>query len=166
MSPRLIPQSEASNHPSHKWGSFNVLQKFWYGARSIVRWLGSVAFFFPVCSFLVLLGYFIDPRKNDRPQRWLFRNLLRVAGVDIEAQYSPGFDAERASFFVCNHIDIWDAFIIYSAIPQFVRGLEHESHFKVPAYGWMMRRFGNVPVPPEGKLAKYKQMMKLTRESL
>src|SRR5262249_32347751 len=45
-------------------------------------------------------------------------------------------------------------------------GLELESHFKVPAYGWMMRRFGNVPVPPEGNLAKYKQMMKLTRETL
>jgi 1-acyl-sn-glycerol-3-phosphate acyltransferase len=30
----------------------------------------------------------------------------------------------------------------------------------------MMRRFGNVPVPPEGNLAKFKQMMKLTRETL
>jgi 1-acyl-sn-glycerol-3-phosphate acyltransferase len=166
MSPTLIPQSEAGNHPSHRWASLNVLQKTYYAARSVARWLTSVVVFFPVCSFLVLLSYFVDPRKNDRPQRWLFRNILRVAGVDLEVRYAPGFDRRRTSFFVCNHIDIWDAFIIYSAIPQFVRGLEHESHFKVPAYGWMMRRFGNVPVPPEGNLAKYKQMMKLTRETL
>jgi 1-acyl-sn-glycerol-3-phosphate acyltransferase len=161
-----MTNDEVRNHPRHNWSSLSFIGKAYYALRSIVVWLVSFAFFFPVCSFLVLLGAFIDPRKNDRPQRWLFRNILRVAGVDFEARYSSGFDRERTSFFVCNHIDIWDAFIIYSAIPQFVRGLELESHFKVPAYGWMMRRFGNVPVPPEGNLAKYKQMMKLTRETL
>src|SRR5262245_54045690 len=142
------------------------MRKVYIALRSIVIWAISIIHFFPVCTFLVILGIFIDPRKNDKPQRWLFRNILRIAGVDFEVKYLSGFDRERAGFFVCNHIDIWDAFIIYSAIPQFVRGLEHESHFKVPAYGWMMRRFGNVPVPPEGNLAKYKQMLKLTRETL
>jgi 1-acyl-sn-glycerol-3-phosphate acyltransferase len=166
MSDNTFIRSEVRSHPRHNWPSLSFINKAYYATRSIVAWLASIAFFFPVCSFLVLLGAFIDPRQNDRPQRWLFRNLLRVAGVDFEARYSPGFDRERTSFFICNHIDIWDAFIIYSAIPQFVRGLEHESHFKIPAYGWMMRRFGNVPVPPEGNLAKYKQMMKLTRETL
>jgi len=159
-------QSEVRNHPRHNWSTLSFIVKAYYALRSAVVWLASVAFFFPVCSFLVLLGAFVDPRKNDGPQRWLFRNILRVAGVSFEARYSPGFDRDAVSFFVCNHIDIWDAFIIYSAIPQFVRGLEHESHFKVPAYGWMMRQFGNVPVPPEGNLAKYKQMMKLTKETL
>src|SRR5262245_31059778 len=166
MSSTLIPQSEVRIHPSHRWVSLNFLQRTYYVLRSIIVWIASVVFFFPVCSFLVLLGAYFDPRKNDRPQRWLFRNILRVAGVDFEARYSPDFDRGRTSFFICNPIDIWDAFIIYSAIPQFVRGLEHESHFKVPAYGWMMRQFGNVPVPPEGNLAKYKQMIKLTKETL
>ncbi len=166
MSENAIIRSEIRHHPSQAWSSLKFAQKAYYGARSILIWLASIIFFFPVCSFLVLMGAFIDPRKNDRPQRWLFRNILRVAGVDFDVKYSPGFDRSQTSFFVCNHIDIWDAFIIYSAIPQFVRGLEHESHFKVPAYGWMMRRFGNVPVPPEGNLAAYKKMMKLTRGAL
>jgi 1-acyl-sn-glycerol-3-phosphate acyltransferase len=166
MSDNTFIRSEVRNHPRHNWSSLSFISKAYYALRSIIRWLASIAFFFPVCSFLVLIGAFIDPRQNDRPQRWLFRNILRVAGVDFEARYAPGFDRERTSFFICNHIDLWDAFIIYAAIPQFVRGLEHESHFKIPAYGWMMRRFGNVPVPPEGNLAKYKQMMKQTRETL
>ncbi len=158
--------SDLRNHPSHNWQSLGFLTKSYFAIRSILLWIISIVHFFPLCSFLVLLGYFIDPRKNDRPQRWLFRNVLRVARVDFEVKYAPGFDRERTSFFVCNHVDLWDAFIIYSAIPQFVRGLEHESHFKIPAYGWMMRRFGNVPVPPEGNLADFKRMMKMTRETL
>ena len=50
-------------------------------------------------------------------------------------------------FFFRNHVNLFDPFVIYSAIPQFVRGFELESHFKVPIYGWMMGRFGNIPVP-------------------
>lgn len=142
------------------------MRNFYIALRSVFRWTICVLFFFPACSLLVLMGALIDPRVNDKPQRWLFRNVLRLAGVKFEVKYATGFDRARTCLLVCNHIDIWDAFIIYSAIPQFVRGLEHESHFKIPAYGWMMRRFGNVPVPPEGDLGKFKQMMKLTRASL
>jgi len=60
---------------------------------------------------------------------------------------SPGFDPVRTSIFICNHVNLFDPFVIYSAIPQFVRGFELESHFRIPIYGWLMGRFGNVPVP-------------------
>ena len=134
--------------------------------RSIVLWIASAVHFFTICTLLVLLGVFIDPRKNDRPQRWFFRNILRLAGVGFEVKYAPGFDRTRTSFFVCNHINIFDAFVIYSAIPQFVRGLELESHFKVPAYGWMMKRFGNIPVPQNATPAEYKLLLKRTKKAL
>ncbi|HLG14957.1 MAG TPA: lysophospholipid acyltransferase family protein [Blastocatellia bacterium] len=134
--------------------------------RSIILWLVSAVHFFVVCTFLVLLGLLVDPRKNDRPQRWFFRNILRLAGVGFEVRYAPGFDPTGTSFFVCNHVNIFDAFVIYSAIPQFVRGLELESHFKVPAYGWMMRRFGNVPVPSDSSPAAYKKLLTMTRDAL
>ncbi len=118
-------------------------------ARSLVLWAVSGAHFFVLCTLLVGLGAIVDPRKNDRPQRIFFRNILRLAGVKFEARRSGGFDAHRTSLFVCNHVNIFDPFVIYSAIPQFVRGFELASHFKVPAYGWMMGRFGNIPVPDE-----------------
>jgi 1-acyl-sn-glycerol-3-phosphate acyltransferase len=143
-----------------------MARKAWLVSRSIFLWLVSAIHFFTVCTFLVLLGIFVDPRRNDRPQRWFFRNILRLVGVGFEVRYAQGFDRTRTSFFVCNHVNIFDAFVIYSAIPQFVRGLELESHFKVPAYGWMMKRFGNVPVKSNPTPAEYKQMLKRTREAL
>jgi 1-acyl-sn-glycerol-3-phosphate acyltransferase len=134
--------------------------------RSIILWIISGIHFFTVCTFLVILGIFIDPRKNDRPQRWFFRNILRLAGVKFEVRRSPGFDPNRTSFFVCNHVNIFDAFVIYSAIPQFVRGLELESHFRVPAYGWMMKRFGNVPVAKENTPAKVRETLRRAKKAL
>ncbi len=127
--------------------------------RSAFLWLVSALHFFAVCIFLVFLGIFFDPRWNDWPQRWFFRNILRVAGVGFEVNYAPGFDRKRTSIFICNHVNIFDAFVIYSAIPQFVRGLELESHFKIPAYGWMMKRFGNIPVSRGGGPSQFKKTL-------
>jgi len=142
------------------------MKTVWLWLRSAFLWVVSALHFFPVCTFLVLLGIFVDPRKNDRPQRWFFRNILRFAGVGFEVRRAPGFDPERTSVFVCNHVNLFDAFVIYSAIPQFVRGWELESHFKIPAYGWMMERFGNIPVPAATTPSAVKQLFERTRKAL
>jgi len=115
--------------------------------RSLLLWAASGIHFAVVCTFIIILGIFIDPRKHDWPQRLFFRNILRIAGVSFEVKHSPAFDPSKTSIFICNHVNIFDPFVIYSAIPQFVRGFELESHFKVPIYGALMRRFGNIAVP-------------------
>jgi 1-acyl-sn-glycerol-3-phosphate acyltransferase len=125
------------------------MKSLWFKIRALVLWAVSGVHFFVLCSLLVLLGMVVDPRKNDWPQRVFFRNILRLAGARFVVQQSQGFDPNRTSLFVCNHVNLFDPFVIYSAIPQFVRGFELASHFKIPAYGWMMGRFGNVPVPDE-----------------
>jgi 1-acyl-sn-glycerol-3-phosphate acyltransferase len=125
------------------------MNKAWLTVRSFFLWAVSGIHFGVVCTFLVILGLFIDPRKNDWPQRVFFRNIIRLAGARFKVRRSPGFDPIKTSLFICNHVNLFDAFVIYSAIPQFVRGFEFESHFRYPIYGWMMGRFGNIPVPDE-----------------
>ncbi|HKS67128.1 MAG TPA: lysophospholipid acyltransferase family protein [Candidatus Acidoferrales bacterium] len=124
-----------------------AVKNIYLTVRSALLWAASGVHFAVVCTFLVFLGIFVDPSKNDRPQRVFFRNILRIAGVKFEVKRAAGFDSRQTSIFVCNHVNIFDPFVIYSAIPQFVRGFELESHFEVPIYGWMMGRFGNIPVP-------------------
>jgi 1-acyl-sn-glycerol-3-phosphate acyltransferase len=142
------------------------MMKLYLAARSLVLWAVSLLHFFVVCTLLVLLGIFVDPRKNDRPQRIFFRNILRLAGVGFEVRRAPGLDPARTSIFICNHVNLFDAFVIYSAIPQFVRGFELESHFKIPAYGWMMGRFGNIPVPDNPDRAGIERMMDRAKAAL
>jgi 1-acyl-sn-glycerol-3-phosphate acyltransferase len=65
-----------------------------------------------------------------------------------------------------NHVNLFDPFILYCAIPQYVRGWELESHFKIPAYGWLMKRFGNVPVPDVRRPSDLKRMWRLTQDAI
>src|SRR5277367_2155719 len=115
--------------------------------RSAILWAVSGIHFAVVGTILIALGAVVDPRKNDWPQRLFFRNILRLAGAQFEVRRAPCFDPTRTSIFICNHVNLFDPFVIYTAIPQFLRGFELESHFKLPVYGWLMGRFGNIPVP-------------------
>ena len=123
------------------------MRKAYLTIRSAILWAISGIHFAVVCTLLIVLAIFVDSRKNDLPQRLFFRNIMRLAGARLEIHRAPGFDAAKTSLFICNHVNLFDPFVIYSAIPRFLRGFELESHFKIPVYGWMMGRFGNIPVP-------------------
>ena len=123
------------------------MRKAYLSVRSAILWAVSGIHFALVGIVLIALGAVVDPRKNDWPQRLFFRNILRLAGARFDVRRAPGFDATRTSIFIANHVNLFDPFVVYSAIPQFLRGFELESHFEVPVYGWMMGRFGNIPVP-------------------
>jgi len=160
-----IPAAAASaSAPTPHWRP--PKRGFLTNLRSAYHWLICAAYFFTVCPYLVLMALFRDPRIHDRPQRIFSRHVMRLAGARVEARLSPGFDPTRTCFFIVNHVDLFDPFILYCAIPQYVRGLELESHFKIPAYGWMMKRFGNVPVPVTHTPADLKRMWRMTKDAL
>ena len=123
------------------------MKKAWLTIRALVLWTVSGIHFAVFGIAIVVIGLCVDRRKHDWMNRGFFRNIVRLAGVQFEVQRAPGFDPNPTSIFICNHVNIFDPFVIYSAIPQFVRGFELESHFKLPIYGWMMGWFGNVAVP-------------------
>jgi 1-acyl-sn-glycerol-3-phosphate acyltransferase len=110
-------------------------------------WTIGLAHFAIGCSLFAIGTFFIDPRRYDGAMRAFSRNIFRLAGVGFRVERAAGFDATRTSLFVANHIDLLDAFIIYASVPQLVRGIELESHFRIPFYGWLMKALGNVGVP-------------------
>jgi 1-acyl-sn-glycerol-3-phosphate acyltransferase len=134
--------------------------------RSLLHWILAGVFFFTVCPVLILLGVFIDPRRNDSPQRWMCTWVAKLAGAQVEVVRAAGFEASRTCFFVSNHVNLFDPFVLYGVVPQFLRGLELESHFRIPVYGWLMKRFGNVPVPDTSRPADLKRMWRLTRAAI
>ncbi len=86
--------------------------------RSALLWVLSILHFFIVAPILVLLGIFLDPRKHDWLQRSFCRRIAYFSGARVEVLRSPGFDPERTCFFMVNHVNLFDPFILYCAIPQ------------------------------------------------
>lgn len=113
---------------------------------SSALWTLAIVHFFPIATILVLVATVVSARRLDPIARIFTRGVLRSSGARLRVVRDPHYDATRTVLFVSNHVNLFDPFVVHSAIPQFFRGLELESHFDIPVYGWFMRRFGNVPV--------------------
>ncbi len=138
----------------------------WPALRSVMLWSAGAVHFFVVAPLIVVLAFFWDPRKHDWMQRSFCRRIAFLAGAKVRGIRSPGFDPKRTSIFMVNHVNLFDPFLLYCAVPQYVRGWELESHFRIPAYGWLMKRMGNVPVPDVLRPSDLKRMWRMTREAI
>lgn len=87
-------------------------------ARSVVLWLLSWLHFLIVVPVLIALAVVLDPRKHDWLQRGLCRRIAFFSGAKVVAKKAAGFDEKRTSFFMVNHVNLLDPFMLYCAIPQ------------------------------------------------
>ena len=142
------------------------MTRVWEVIRSVFLWGVSWLHFLIVVPILIALAVVLDPRKHDWLQRALCRRIAFFSGARVIVQKAPGFDDKRTSIFMVNHVNLFDPFILYCAIPQLVRGWELESHFKIPIYGWLMKRFGNIPVPTVRSPKDLKRLWRLTQEAI
>jgi len=60
--------------------------------------------------------------------------------------YHPDFDHKRVSLFAMNHTSLLDAHVACWAVPHAFCGVQHAHHFKVPVYGWLMKRASGIGV--------------------
>jgi 1-acyl-sn-glycerol-3-phosphate acyltransferase len=142
------------------------MTRLWELLRSIFLWFVSWLHFLIFVPILIALAIVLDPRKHDWLQRGLCRRIAYFSGAKIRVKTSPGFDAQRTCIFMVNHVNLFDPFMLYCAIPQLVRGWELESHFRIPIYGWLMKRFGNVPVPNVRNPRDLKRLWRMTQEAI
>jgi len=142
------------------------MKRVWEIFLSIILWTLSWLHFLIVVPVLIVLAIVLNPREHDYLQRGLCRRIAFFSGAKVVVKREPGFDDKRTSFFMVNHVNLFDPFILYCAVPQLVRGWELESHFRIPVYGWLMKRFGNVPVPNVRGAKDLKRLWRMTQEAV
>jgi 1-acyl-sn-glycerol-3-phosphate acyltransferase len=85
-------------------------------------------------------------RFQARGPQQLVGQVVRVTRGPRRRTYHPGFDRSRVSVFMMNHTSMLDAHAACWAIPQPFCGIMHEHHFRVPVYGWLLRRANGIGV--------------------
>jgi 1-acyl-sn-glycerol-3-phosphate acyltransferase len=112
-------------------------------------WLAIVAFF--VTIPLATLTLLIAAVKNTSPLidpviRLWARMLVRAAGIELHTENLDRIDPAKRYILVCNHYSYLDIPCILTAIPQPIRFMAKVSLFKIPIFGWALRRAGFIPI--------------------
>ncbi len=124
-----------------------------------IRVYTFLTLFLVLCFPIIIVVISIRSQEDSWPfvQR-CFRAMLATAGVRYEAVGLEGLDFSRGYMMMGNHVNVLDHFILASIIPRPFVGFEKTANLKIPIYGRMMKRWGNVGVsrsadPVEAKRA-------------
>ncbi len=133
---------------------------------SAALWAAGLGWMLPMLGGLTLLnGTLVPSHRTERLNRLYCRGQIALTGSRWRAVVDPAIDPEQPYMFCQNHTNLFDHVVLYDATPHFKQGLELESHFRIPFYGWFMRARGTIPVRP-GKQGQTPAIMDRMRKEI
>ena len=97
-------------------------------------------------------------RKAHRIARAWARMLLKVSGVEVDAEGLEKISPEGSYVFTSNHLSLMDTPVVIAYIPVEFRFLAKHGLFKIPFIGTHLRHAGHIPVPRGDARASVKVM--------
>lgn len=118
---------------------------------SVARWFVIWSLFFTMGLLMVLAAPFASPRKLYPFTSWMFRLMVRAAGIRVTVVGRDRLAPGAGYVFMLHHASVLDHFVLAATVPDYLVALEKESNFRVPVYGWITRWWGNIPVVREDR---------------
>lgn len=121
----------------------------WDRIVSLIIWFLAGGFLIATLSFFTLLYQFVKPDRVQFLERLYCRLQLALTFNRQTHWVHPRVDHATQYIFIQNHSSHLDHVAMYTATPHFKQGIELESHFDYPFYGWFMKARGTIPVPKD-----------------
>lgn len=118
---------------------------------SVFIWFLAGSFLVVMTTCLSVLYRFIEPDRVPFFDRFYTKWQLALTFNKQTYHVHPGVDPDTQYIFLQNHTSHLDHVAMYNATPHFKQGVELQSHFDYPFYGWFMKARGTIPVPSGGK---------------
>ncbi|MCF6246175.1 MAG: 1-acyl-sn-glycerol-3-phosphate acyltransferase [Desulfobacula sp.] len=113
---------------------------------SIILWMmGSFFFLFSFCLLVICLFSLPKP-KTFAVARNLFKILIRIMGIKLVVKGQKNIDADKTYIMMGNHQSLFDLFVIPAAVPLCFTGVEAAYHFSIPVWGYLIRKWGCIPI--------------------
>lgn len=133
--------------------------------RSLACWGAGLTWFVPFAPLMTAACATVGLDRSLPIQRLFAKWQVRLTGSRWRAVVHPDVDPRRPYVFVHNHTNHFDFVLMHNATPHYKRGLELESHFDYPFYGWFMKTRGGIPVKP-GVKGQTPEVLANMREAL
>lgn len=111
-----------------------------------LAWFFGLIVFFLCALSLLAVGLVHTGPAFERLIKLTCRGILLATGIWVRVRGTENIEPGRQYILMMNHVNFFDPFVFYRGFPGKARGIEEESHFDWPLYGWVIRRIGQVPV--------------------
>jgi len=131
--------------------------------RSALLWVAGIIYFF-LFFLLIAIGLIVFGARTIYPAvRILARIQLLIVGLRVRVHGHDRFDRRRSYLIMGNHESLFDVFAIPTALPMHAVGIEADYHFSIPLWGYLTRKWGNLPITRENRARAIKTLEGATR---
>jgi len=117
--------------------------------------------FFIVFFCIIALGMILFSPKTIYPAvRILARMQLLIMGVNLKTHGLENVDQKHSYIVMGNHESLFDIFAVPAALPMHGVGVEAAYHFSLPLWGYLTRKWGNIPIQRRNKTEAVKALKK------
>jgi 1-acyl-sn-glycerol-3-phosphate acyltransferase len=116
---------------------------------SMYMWSVGVIFFLMIFCILALSLMILPRAFTFGLARRLFSMLIRIMGIRLKVTGTEHLDPDRTYLLMGNHESLFDLFVIPAAIPLTFTGVEAARHFRLPIWGYLIRKWGCIPIERE-----------------
>ena len=113
---------------------------------SAVLWSLGLAWIVPSAIVMWIQAKTVGSHATNWYSHLNCRTQNTLTGCRWRCEVHPGVDPDRQYIFAQNHVNLLDYCVLYPATPHYKQGVNLESHFKVPFYGWFMKARGTIGV--------------------
>ncbi len=131
---------------------------------STALWAINLAFLVPAMALCTLVFKIVPAYKVDFLSKAYCRIQMALTFNKWRAVVHPDVDPQGVYIFAQNHTNHFDHVAMYNATPHFKQGVELESHFDFPFYGWFMKARGTIPVPEGGSRGVVRVLKRMQQE--
>lgn len=131
-------------------------KKIWETIVSLYMWIVLFDMAFIILIFNIILLFVSNAKTVFKTVRAMLKFMFKILFVKVEVEYPEGFDFDKSYIIMPNHITFWDIPVICSVLPNYTFGIEAESHFSWPIYGFFIKKYGTLPINRKNILASFR----------
>jgi len=119
-----------------------------------------------VCSILALLMTIADPSGNrsHRVASFWASSALLLAGVRVTMHNMDFVSPDESYIYAANHQSAFDILVLLAKLKVQFRWLAKDSLFKIPLFGWAMRRTGYIPINRSNPKQAYQSLLEAAKK--
>ncbi len=118
----------------------------------------TMAFIILVSHIIAL--FFIKPEKICSNVKKMLQFMFKILFIKVEVEMPEDFNYEQSYIIMPNHISFFDIPVVCSTLPNYTFGIEAESHFSWPIYGYFIRKYGTLPINRKNILSSFRTFEK------
>ena len=147
-------------HSEGKYSPTTLDRPFFYGLISIFIWPIFFINFFVTATVVIPL-LIVIPQKRMLPiARFFSYFILLSSGVHLITIGREKVNPDETYLWIFNHQSFLDSFIFVAVANQFVVTTGAAYQFKLPIWGFIMRRWGAIPIERSNIRQAYRSLQK------